>query len=116
MRRQNEIQEPARSFADDHGALMWAGSAVMPRRMLLAGISTAVFEGGDGPPVVLLHSSGEFAGLWSQVVPDLLATHRVIIPDLPGHGASGMPDAPLRPRAVLGWLGELIEQTCPHPP
>jgi pimeloyl-ACP methyl ester carboxylesterase len=75
-----------------------------------------VFEGGDGPPVVLLHSSGEFAGLWSRVIPDLLATHRVIVPDLPGHGASGMPDAPLNPGTVLRWLGELIEQTCPYPP
>ena len=25
------------------------------------GISTAVLEGGDGPPVVLLHGPGEFA-------------------------------------------------------
>jgi pimeloyl-ACP methyl ester carboxylesterase len=116
MRRQNEIQEPARSSADDHGALMWAGIAVTPRRMSLAGISTAVFEGGNGPPVVLLHSSGEFAGLWSRVIPDLLATHRVVVPDLPGHGASGIPDSPLSPETVLRWLGELIEQTCPHPP
>jgi pimeloyl-ACP methyl ester carboxylesterase len=116
MRRQNETQEPATSSANDHGALMWTGIAVTPRRMSLAGISTAVFEGGDGPPVVLLHSSGEFAGLWSRVIPDLLATHRVIVPDLPGHGASGVPDAPLNPDVVLRWLGELIEQTCPHPP
>lgn len=30
----------------------------------LAGVSTAVLEGGDGPPMVLLHGPGE-SSLWS---------------------------------------------------
>jgi pimeloyl-ACP methyl ester carboxylesterase len=86
------------------------------RRLMLAGISTAVLIGGDGPPIVLLHGPGEFALTWMRVVPELSKTNRVIVPDLPGHGASLLGDAPLDPDRVIAWLGELIEQTCPSPP
>lgn len=42
----------------------------------------------DGPPVVLLHSSG-LAGLqWRALMQDLMADHRVIAPDFIGYGAS----------------------------
>jgi pimeloyl-ACP methyl ester carboxylesterase len=86
------------------------------RRLMLAGISTAVLIGGDGPPIVLLHGPGEFAFTWLRVVPELVKTNRVIIPDLPGHGASQVGDAPIDADRVLAWLGELIDQTCPSPP
>ncbi len=82
---------------------------------MLAGISTAVLIGGDGPPIVLLHGPGEFAFTWLRVVPELVKTNRVIIPDLPGHGASLLGDAPLDADRVLSWLGELIERTCSSP-
>ena len=73
---------------------MLAGIPVSERRLTLAGMSTAVLEGGDGPPMVLLHGPGEFAAAWLPVLPDLIRTHRVIVPDLPGHGASRMTDRP----------------------
>jgi pimeloyl-ACP methyl ester carboxylesterase len=73
-----------------------------------------VLEGGDGPPIVLLQ--GEFAAVWMRVIPELVASHRVIAPDLPGLGASelsnGSPDAD----TALTWLDELISQTCAIPP
>ena len=56
---------------------------------MLAGISTAVLEGGEGPPVVLLHGPSANATHWMRVLPGLARGHRVIAPDLPGHGASG---------------------------
>lgn len=83
--------------------------------MEVAGIPTAVLDGGSGPPLVLLHSAAEFAALWLRVLPDLVRTHRVIAPDLPGHGAS-QPAGPLRTGQVLDWLAELIDQSCPEPP
>jgi pimeloyl-ACP methyl ester carboxylesterase len=92
------------------------GLPVRDRRLLLAGVSTAVLEGGEGPPLVLLHSSGEFAAVWLPVIPELVTTHRVVAPDLPGHGASEVGDAPLDADRVLAWLGQLIERTCPSPP
>jgi pimeloyl-ACP methyl ester carboxylesterase len=50
------------------------------------------------------------------VIPDLAKTHRVIAPDLPGHGTSEVTDGALDADRMLAWLGELIERTCPTPP
>lgn len=93
-----------------------AGLPVSDRRLRLAGVSTAVLEGGEGPPMVLLHGQGEFAATWARVIPEFARTHRVIAPDLPGHGASNLPEGPLDRDRVLAWLGELMEATCEQPP
>jgi pimeloyl-ACP methyl ester carboxylesterase len=88
----------------------------IPERAIeLAGISTTLLEGGSGAPVVLLHGPGAFAGHWMHVLPDLVATHRVVAPDLPGHGSS-VASVALGADRVLAWLGELIDRTCPEPP
>ena len=92
------------------------GMPLTERRLELAGVSTAVLEGGSGTPVVLLHGAGEFAAVWMRVFPDLVRTHRVVVPDLPGHGASVVPGDPPDADRVAAWLGELIERTCPLPP
>jgi pimeloyl-ACP methyl ester carboxylesterase len=89
---------------------------VTERRLKLNGLSTAVLEGGDGPPVVLLHGPGEYAAKWLRVIPDLITTHRVIAPDLPGHGTSDPIPGPVDVEHVLAWLDDLIECTCPTPP
>lgn len=86
------------------------------RRLELAGIETAVLVGGEGPPMVLLHGPGEFALVWLRVMPDLVKDHTVIVPDLPGHGASELGRAPLEVDRVLTWLDELIDRTCSEPP
>ncbi|MFW6202068.1 MAG: alpha/beta fold hydrolase [Gemmatimonadota bacterium] len=95
---------------------MLAGLPVADRRLNVAGIPTAVLEGGHGTPLVLLHGHGEFAGVWRRVIPALVRTHRVIVPDLPGHGASEMGDGTLDADRVLAWLGELVDRTCDAPP
>jgi len=92
-----------------------AGIPVTERRLALAGVSTAVLEGGNGPPVILLHGPGEFGAKWMRVIPDLVTTNRVIAPDLPGHGTSEV-TGQLDADRVLAWLGELIERTCSSPP
>jgi pimeloyl-ACP methyl ester carboxylesterase len=106
-------EEPTGQQARDQ---LLAAMPVTERRLELAGVSTAVLEGGSGPPVVLLHGPGEFAALWARVIPDLVKTHRVVAPDLPGHGASELPDGRLDGDRVLAWLSELIERTCPSSP
>ena len=93
-----------------------AGLPVNDSRLELAGVSTAVLEGGAGSPIVLLHGPGEFSAVWGRAIPDLATSHRVIVPDLPGHGASGLPDGRLDVERVLNWLNELIDQTCDRPP
>jgi pimeloyl-ACP methyl ester carboxylesterase/ubiquinone/menaquinone biosynthesis C-methylase UbiE len=101
---------------DDPRERLLAGLPLTERRLQLAGISTAVLEGGAGPAVVLLHGPGEYAAKWMRVIPDLVTTHRVIAPDLPGHGTSEVVDGALDADRVLAWLGELIECTCSSPP
>jgi pimeloyl-ACP methyl ester carboxylesterase len=44
--------------------------------------------GGSGPPIVLVHGLGGAAANWRLVAPALAERHRVIVPDLPGHGGS----------------------------
>ena len=92
------------------------GLPVTERRLELAGISTAVLTGGTGAPVVLLHGPGAYAGHWMRVIPGLVTAHRVIAPDLPGHGASGAADGPLDPARASAWVEALIEHTCETPP
>jgi pimeloyl-ACP methyl ester carboxylesterase len=117
MNTQYAVEERGRrSAGDDARERLLAGIPVTERRLQLAGVSTAVLEGGDGPPVVLLHGPGGYAAFWMRVIPDLVTTHRVVAPDLPGHGASGVPDGALDGDRAIAWLGELIERTCPSPP
>jgi len=90
---------------------------VTERRLRLAGIPTVVLEGGEGPPVVLLHGPMANATHWKWVIPGLAAGHRVIVPDLPGHGACEMTgDGRIYVDRVMAWLGELIDETCRTPP
>jgi pimeloyl-ACP methyl ester carboxylesterase len=89
---------------------------VTERRLDLAEVSTSLLEGGEGPPIVLLHGQGGFAAMWGRVIPHLVGSHRVVAPDLPGLGHSEVRAGNLDARAMVAWLGELIEQTCAEPP
>ena len=105
-----------RLMGDEARELLLAGLPVTERRLQMAGFSTAVLEGGAGPPIVLLHGPGAYAAAWLRVIPGLVKTHRVVAPDLPGLGASQVPGGPPDAAGVLAWLGELIQRTCPSPP
>src|SRR5699024_12778550 len=69
----------------------------------LAGISTAVLVGGQGPPVILLHGPGETSLWWMRVIPKLVKTHRVIVPDLRGHGAPSLACDKLNTELGVRW-------------
>jgi pimeloyl-ACP methyl ester carboxylesterase len=45
------------------------------------------------PPLVMLHGLNDCYRTWRQVAPRLARDRRVLMPDLPGHGLSGRPDA-----------------------
>src|SRR5262245_149055 len=96
---------------DARGRLL-AEIPAVERRVTAGGISTTVLEGGDGAPLVLLHGPAGNAAHWMRVFGDLVQTHRVIAPDLPGHGAS----APAEGEQMADWLGEVIDATCSTPP
>jgi pimeloyl-ACP methyl ester carboxylesterase len=46
--------------------------------------------GGAGPSLVLVHGLGGTIENWRALAPPLAAGHRVLVPDLPGHGRSGL--------------------------
>ncbi len=89
---------------------------VTERIVEAAGVSTAVLEGGEGPPLVLLHGPGESSLWWMRVLPELVTTHSVVVPDLPGHGESKLTDNPLTSDSVLEWLDTVIGRTTAEPP
>ena len=114
MSRQRIVEDGhRRAGGDEARRRVLAGAPVTERRVELAGVSTAVLESGDGPPVVLLHGQGGWSGMWLPVMGDLMATHRVIAADLPGLGASELPDGPPDAARVLAWLGALIQRQLP---
>lgn len=52
------------------------------------GVRTRFYDAGSGLPVVLVHGGGAAADTWIRNIPTLAKTHRVIAPDLIGHGFS----------------------------
>lgn len=102
-------------MTDLHEHLL-SGLPVRTRKLHLEGVPTSILEGGEGPPLVLLHGPNEYGAKWLRVFPALVETNRVIAPDLPGHGKSGAFDGAFDPERVTGWLGALIERTCSRPP
>lgn len=69
------------------------------------GTTIAWSELGEGPPLVLLHGLGDSHRTWRRAAPQLARHYRVLMPDLPGHGLSGRPDAPY----TLPWFADTID-------
>ncbi|MBJ7594409.1 MAG: alpha/beta fold hydrolase [Candidatus Dormibacteraeota bacterium] len=57
----------------------------------LHGQRLAYLEAGQGPPLLLIHGIDEAAWAWEVIIPALARRHRVIAPDLLGHGRSAKP-------------------------
>lgn len=61
--------------------------------------------GDPGDPVaVLVHGGAAHSGWWDHVGPHLAVGHRVLAPDLSGHGDSGRRDA----YSLEGWAREIL--------
>src|SRR2546423_11101447 len=54
----------------------------------IRGVRMRYFVGGEGPPLILVHGLGGAAANWTELVPLLVGRHRLLVPDLPGHGGS----------------------------
>jgi pimeloyl-ACP methyl ester carboxylesterase len=108
-------QRPSATARQAHDRLI-SGLPVTSRRLHLSGVNTFILEGGEGPPMILLHGPGAYAASWLRVIPALVRSNRVIVPDLPGHGMSEVTQGNLDPDHVVAWLDELIDRTCSAPP
>lgn len=66
-------------------------SETMPYEKKFASVNgkqIAYVEAGSGDPIVLLHGNPTSSFLWRNVVPELLESGRIIVPDLIGQGDS----------------------------
>lgn len=59
------------------------------------GLSVSVGGPENGPPVVLMHSLAATSQMWAPQLPVWSERFRILNVDLPGHGASPVPRAPL---------------------
>lgn len=87
------------------------------RRYPLRHLTYHVITAGAGPALLLLHGFTGSAENWMLHIPHLATRFRVIVPDLPGHGASDSP-AILRPyqfSAVEYDLRHLLNQLAGWP-
>jgi pimeloyl-ACP methyl ester carboxylesterase len=72
------------------------------------GTSTFVVRGGTGRPVVLLHGYPQDWTVWSGVMADLVDTYDVVVPVLPGIGASQIWPGGSSTPALADWLASVL--------
>ena len=70
------------------------------------GTSIAWTEMGRGDPLILLHGLADSRRTWRRAAPILAEHFHVLMPDLPGYGQSGRPDAPY----TLSWHSQVLSE------
>ena len=87
--------------------------ARFPRSAMVMAGRTRTFhlEAGppDAPPVVLLHGLGATNASLLPTLWDLAADHRVLAPDLPGHGATAAPYGAYDARFFARWMAGYLD-------
>jgi pimeloyl-ACP methyl ester carboxylesterase len=74
------------------------------------GARIRLWEGGEGPPLLLVHGLGGAAWNFSELAPRL-SGRRLLIPDLPGHGGS----PPLPATVGLAGFADAVAACLPGP-
>jgi pimeloyl-ACP methyl ester carboxylesterase len=59
--------------------------------------------------LVLIHGANDQAGTWFAIAPTLAKTHRVIVPDLPGHGESAPAAGPIPISLIVDRLTAILD-------
>ena len=80
-------------------------------------VPLSVLAIGEGPPLLLLHGFTGDLSAWGDVPLRLARSHRVVVPDLPGHGASSPSHDPAdyEPDRLSRHLALMMEQVAPGP-
>jgi 4,5:9,10-diseco-3-hydroxy-5,9,17-trioxoandrosta-1(10),2-diene-4-oate hydrolase len=80
----------------------------------VGGLEFAYHEMGEGEPLFLLHGSGPGVSAWSNFrynLPVFGEQFRTIAPDLPGFGATDLPDLDeVYPKAAARWIARLMDE------
>jgi len=64
---------------------------------------------GSGPALILLHGAGGEGSHFLPILPSLAETHRVIVPDIMGHGQSEGPRIGYTQADYTRWLASLMD-------
>lgn len=73
------------------------------------GIATHVFDEGAGDALVMLHGWAATSDSWQAAFDALKADHRVIAPDLPGHGRTAGGWLPYGLGFMRRWLTDVLD-------
>lgn len=74
------------------------------------GLKIHYLRGGSGPPLILLHGFTLTGEQWEPFVPELAQRFTLIIPDLPGHGASDRLPSPFSCQRTADLMFGLLDQ------
>src|SRR5271154_1353626 len=72
------------------------------------GYRRAYIDAGQGPALLLIHGIGDSSDSWRPVLEQLATDHRVIVPDLLGHGRSEKPRADYSIAAYANGMRDLL--------
>ena len=88
---------------------------VTHRTVRVGGLDVHVAEAGQGDPLVLLHGWPQHWWVWRRVVPLLARDHRLVMPDLRGHGWTSAPAGGYdKEQLALDLLGLLEAMDLPE--
>ena len=76
----------------------------------LHGDRVGYLDAGEGHAVLLVHGMAGSSRTWRAVLPQLSRGHRVIAPDLLGHGRSAKPRGDYSLGAFAVWLRDLLDE------
>jgi pimeloyl-ACP methyl ester carboxylesterase len=87
------------------------------RSVRAGGLETFYLEAGpvDAPPVVLVHGLSATNASMLPLIPALAKDHRVLAPDLPGHGGTDATGDAHAARYLGDWLTAFLRETCERP-
>jgi len=98
-----------------------AQSTMSSRDAVVDGVKVHYLAAGQGPAVILLHGYAETSRMWRPIIPQLAGKFRVVAPDLPGIGDSGIPEngldmktAAIRIHALAKSLGIMKARVVGH--
>ncbi|HVW30168.1 MAG TPA: alpha/beta hydrolase [Polyangiaceae bacterium] len=75
---------------------------------IVHGYRRAFVHVGQGTPLLLIHGIGDSSDTWRHVIPELARDHRVVAPDLLGHGRSDKPRADYSVAAYANAMRDLL--------
>ncbi|HZA12516.1 alpha/beta fold hydrolase [Mycobacterium sp.] len=80
------------------------------RYLELHGDRIAYRDTGSGEVVLLIHGMAGSSETWRAIIPQLAKKHRVVAPDLLGHGRSDKPRSDYSLGAFAVWLRDLLDE------